>query len=160
MLMPISAGYANSFMGQSSANAYQRASTAFEVAFRGNPWRRLWNKLKRREERPLLDVAQVAPQGTLKAGRYAGLRSVPISQIVGSEGRMRDFSESFRPLQRHTKERWVSVAMARAHGLELPPVALLQIGEAYFVRDGHHRISVAKARGQDSIEAEVTVLVL
>ena len=53
--------------------------------------------------------------------------------------------------------RWLGVAAARDHGKVLPPVVLVQVGGVYFVRDGHHRISVARALGQLDIEAEVTV---
>lgn len=49
------------------------------------------------------------------------------------------------------------MAIARARGIQLPPVDLIQVGEHYFVCDGHHRISVAKAQGQVVIEALVTV---
>jgi hypothetical protein len=89
--------------------------------------------------------------------RDAGVRIVPISQIRGSESRSSDFDRDFNPLQDHNKRRWMSVADARQRGKSLPPVKLVQIGDAYFVRDGHHRISVARAFGQRSIKARVLV---
>ena len=61
----------------------------------------------------------------------------------------------FRPLVNHTRDRWVSIAIARHQGINLPPVELIQVGEEYFVRDGHHRVSVAKTFGQATIEAQV-----
>ncbi|MDQ4075720.1 MAG: chromosome partitioning protein ParB, partial [Chloroflexota bacterium] len=64
----------------------------------------------------------------------------------------------FQPLQEHTKDRWIRIAIAYQMGKPLPPVELLQIGENYFVRDGHHRISVAKARAQKEIEANVLMV--
>src|SRR6266508_3609036 len=73
------------------------------------------------------------------------------------EGRCDDFDVGFHPLKEHTEERWVSVARAQLRGLGLPPVELIQMGDAYFVRDGHHRISVAAALGQQEIDAVVTV---
>jgi len=81
---------------------------------------------------------------------------VSIRDIRGSEGRCGDFDADFRPLQGHTRDRWVGIATAREMGKTLPPVELIQIGDLYFVRDGHHRISVAQAMGQEAIEAEVT----
>jgi hypothetical protein len=81
---------------------------------------------------------------------------VPMDQIQGSEGREHDFDLDFNPLQSHNMDRWVNVAVARQLGISLPPVELVQVGQIYFVRDGHHRISVAKALGQREIEAEVT----
>jgi hypothetical protein len=88
---------------------------------------------------------------------HAGLQLVPIAKIRGSEGRCDDFDADFRPLKSHNRDRWVSVALARSHDVALPPAELVQVNDAYFVRDGHHRISVAKLAGQLEIEAEVTV---
>ena len=78
-----------------------------------------------------------------------------IDQICGSESRAHDFDADFYPLQENTKERWLSIAAATQRGCQLPPVILIQIGESYFVRDGHHRISVARAQGQKTIQAKV-----
>jgi hypothetical protein len=73
---------------------------------------------------------------------------VSSDQIYGSESRVQDFNADINPLQDYTMGRWLSIATAMHRGLELPPVILIQIGELYFVRDGHHRISVARAQGQ------------
>jgi hypothetical protein len=81
---------------------------------------------------------------------------VPISQIGGSEGRVGDFDRDFNPLKDYTRRRWLGIAAARERGKVLPPVSLVQVGDVYFVKDGHHRISVARAVGQDAIEARVT----
>ncbi len=108
--------------------------------------------------RYLLDLEALRAEGRLHGGYDAGLRTVSIRTIRGSEGRSQDFDRSFRPLTPHTQMRWVSLAEAREGGVVLPPVELIQVGQDYFVRDGHHRISVAKAFGQEEIEAEVTVL--
>lgn len=86
---------------------------------------------------------------------YLGLRTVSNRQIRGSETRTQDFDSSFRPLNDRTFFRWSSVARAHRQGVPLPPVDLIKIGETYFVRDGHHRISVAGAFGEQYIEAEV-----
>jgi hypothetical protein len=87
----------------------------------------------------------------------AETRLVPIAQIVGSEGRCGDFDRDFNPLHDHPRERWLRIAAARRRGAPLPPVDLVQVGDLYFVQDGHHRISVARALGQPDIEARVTV---
>ena len=105
----------------------------------------------------LLDLTAVQHAGSAGAHSSAGLCTVPIRQIRGSEGRCHDFDADFRPLQARTRDRWVSIAIAWQRGIILPPVELIQIGDTYFVRDGHHRISVAKAMGQPDIEAVVTV---
>lgn len=88
-------------------------------------------------------------------GRDLGIQTVPIRRIGGSEGRCNDFDRFFRPLQDNTRERWLSVWRAFVNGFPLPPVELVRVGENYFVRDGHHRISVAAALGQLEIEAHV-----
>ena len=92
----------------------------------------------------------------VKDRRSLGNRVVSIDQIKGSEGRSQDFDAKFRPLRRHNRDRWLDVAAAIHMGKALPAVDLIQVGERFYVRDGHHRISVAKAQGQLSIEATVT----
>jgi hypothetical protein len=106
--------------------------------------------------RCLLSLDEVDP-GDVHAWPCEGNQQVPITQIQGSEGRSGDFDREFRPLQDRTRERWLSVAAARQQGKALPPVELIQVGPIYFVRDGHHRISVARALGQQAIEARVLV---
>jgi hypothetical protein len=88
-------------------------------------------------------------------GRYVGIQAVAIAQIVGSEGRVHDFDANFAPLREHTRDRWVRVALARVTNIALPPVQLIHAADGYYVRDGHHRISVARAFGEAYIEAEV-----
>jgi hypothetical protein len=83
--------------------------------------------------------------------------AVPISQIQGSEGKSEEFDAEFRPLKPFSRDRWVSVAVAFLQGKSLPPVELIKVGQQYFVRDGHHRISVARAYGQYDVDAVVTV---
>jgi hypothetical protein len=87
--------------------------------------------------------------------RALGRQTVAITQIVGSEGRAGDFDGAFAPLGAHTRDRWVSVATARWSGKTLPPVQLIRAADGYYVRDGHHRISVARAFGEEFVEAEV-----
>ncbi len=85
---------------------------------------------------------------------------MPINRIKGSEGRSGDFDRDFNPMHDRMIDRWVSVALAQSNGVALPAVELIQLGEDYFVRDGHHRISVARAFGEEYIDAKVTVLKL
>ena len=92
--------------------------------------------------------------------RHVGLKTVSLERIVGSEGRSDDFDCRFRPLRTHTQRRWQSVARAREQDAPLPAIDLIQVGDEYFVRDGNHRVSVAKARGQISIDAHITELMV
>ena len=105
----------------------------------------------------LLSLREVEQSCTLR-GRYdVGTECVPLKKIRGSESRCQDFDAEFNPLQARDEDRWVRVAAAWQTQGELPPVQLIRVGDVYFVRDGHHRISVARQRGQDAIDAEVTV---
>jgi hypothetical protein len=110
--------------------------------------------------RRLLDLTTEVSKRKILRQHYAGSRTVPINRIKGSEGRSGDFDCDFNPLHARTKDRWMSVAMARSQEATLPLVELIQLGDAYFVRDGHHRISVARAFGEDYIDAKVIVLEL
>jgi hypothetical protein len=102
----------------------------------------------------LSESGVACPKNTYHEART---RSVLIREIKGSESRAGDFDRDFNPLRDHNRGRWLNVATARERGRDLPPVALIQIGDAYFVRDGHHRISVAQALGQSTIQATVEV---
>jgi hypothetical protein len=87
---------------------------------------------------------------------YRGVRPVRVAQIVGSATlRYHDFDRAFLPTQARTKTRWRRIDEAYYEDIELPPVQLYQVGEAYFVRDGHHRVSVAREKGQEFIDAEI-----
>jgi hypothetical protein len=105
----------------------------------------------------LLDLAAVTASCTIHNRHYAGIQTVPIEQIRGSEGRCNDFDANFHLLQKQTSSRWQSIESAQQRGVPLPPVELICVGDVYFVRDGHHRISVAAALGQQYIDAEVIV---
>ncbi|GHT72913.1 transcriptional regulator [Spirochaetia bacterium] len=89
---------------------------------------------------------------------YKGMQQVPIKLIVGSEGRYRDFNKYFLPNSEHLRIRWERVDEARLKDIILPPIQLYEIGGVYFVRDGNHRVSVAKTQGVEIIDAEVTSL--
>ncbi len=84
------------------------------------------------------------------------LEEVPLDKIVGSVGRYRDFNNIFLPRNEALQERWARVDAAREGLVGLPPVELLKVGDLYFVKDGNHRVSVARAHDEKSIEAYVT----
>ncbi len=148
-LLANATGYAPEIAAQRAAiarfsNARMDAKKARLVAF-----------LTRRSNRlQALDTATA--DLLISNGHYLGTRTVALSQINGSEARTSDFDRSFHPLSDRTLGRWTSVARAHEAGIPLPAVELIKVGENYFVRDGHHRISVAHAFGEEFIEAEVT----
>ncbi len=85
-----------------------------------------------------------------------GLQVVPLDAIVGSVDRAVDFDRGLRPTSARLRSRWERIAAAQRRGESLPPVSLYKIGDLYFVRDGHHRVSVAKSLGRSDIDAYVT----
>ncbi|RPI33501.1 MAG: hypothetical protein EHM70_05820 [Chloroflexota bacterium] len=103
----------------------------------------------------LMDLGDI-PSDQIVSRHYQGLREVSIDSIRGSMGRCVDFDRHFRPLHDRMRDRWTSVAMARWQDVPLAAVQLIQVGDSYFVQDGHHRISIARALGQITIDAEVT----
>lgn len=110
--------------------------------------------------RSLLDLNTEISNRRILRQHYAESRTVAIHRIKGSEGRSSDFDCDFNPLHTRTRDRWMSIAIARAQGDILPLVELIQLGDDYFVRDGHHRISVAHAFGEEYIDAKVIILEL
>ncbi len=89
---------------------------------------------------------------------YLGMKTIPVDRIIGSEGRYHDFSSAFFPKRDRLKTRWVSVDSALRGDVILPPISVFSLGGWYFVRDGNHRVSVAKATGGAYIDAEVVEL--
>lgn len=89
---------------------------------------------------------------------YLGMRTVEVSKVIGSVGRHRDFDRAFLPSKGDLGERWKRINRLMQGPEELPPVSLFQIGDAYFVRDGNHRVSVARQQKVEMIDAEVVRL--
>jgi hypothetical protein len=118
-------------------------------------WRDLRSRLTRNSNQ-LMTFDQIRKGLSIKGQRDRGLQVVPLDRIVATEEGHRDFDRAFFPRQSRTKDRWVSIAHAHFEQAPLPAVELLKVGEMYVVRDGKHRVSVARARGQDFIDANVT----
>jgi hypothetical protein len=110
------------------------------------------------QKKDLLSPNDVKPLLRPGSARYLGVKEVPISRIVGSEGRYRDFNRKFFPRRKHLKERWARIDMAYYQKRALPLVKLYKISNIYFIQDGNHRVSVARAHGAKWIDAEVIEL--
>jgi hypothetical protein len=91
--------------------------------------------------------------------RDTGQKVVPLDAIVGTVDRARGFDRHFRPTTPEVRARWERIAAAMRRGEAMPPVDLFKVGEAYFVKDGHHRVSVSRALGYDVIDAHVVEVV-
>lgn len=87
---------------------------------------------------------------------HVGVQLIPLDRIVGSVDKVRDFDRRFRPTSDRTRQRWERLAEKSRLGEYLPPISVYQLGDLYFVRDGHHRTSVARALGATEIEADIT----
>jgi len=101
------------------------------------------------------DVSDIL--GVDQNGADTGIQEIPIARIRGSVGRYRDFSQTFLPRRDHLRERWEKVSAA-TYTKGTPPIEVYQLGDAYFVLDGNHRVSIAVQNGADTIEARVIKL--
>ena len=152
--------YPNSHLlgGGYSENIYTRQYNVALSQFRSALTKGKISRLKRRVlHRPdrLYDLDVLKQTLSVRGSCYSGIKVVRIDSIIGSEGRSTDFDMDFRPMSEAARERWVNMAIVYLSRLPLPPIQLIQIGDAYFVRDGHHRISVSRAFGQAAMDAEV-----
>lgn len=99
-------------------------------------------------------MKQLSPEGE----HTVGLKTIPIESIIGSVDRYREFDRHYLPKEAHLDERWVGVRTAQLEGKELPPIQVYKVGDLYFVKDGNHRVSVARRNGQKFIDAYVIEL--
>jgi hypothetical protein len=158
MLAPLATIYDDSVasLGYAGCKSIPAAIQLYDRAFADGRRGQLWSALSRRPNR-LGSLVEATAETAMLDRHDAGVHTVAIERIRGSEGRHGDFDADFRPLQKRTRDRWLSLASARLQGVSIPPIELIQIDETYFVRDGHHRLSVARAIGEEYVEAHVTV---
>ncbi len=109
----------------------------------------------KRESNTLISYADVRDRVTMEGESYRGMQEVPVDNIVGSMDRYRDFDRRFLPKRKNTANRWKSIDRAYYQDVVLPPIQLYKVGDIYFVKDGNHRVSVARERGVAYIDAEV-----
>lgn len=136
----------------------QHVADEFHKARRKGIWRTVISWFTKQCNK-LLSLDQDSLKGSKEGQRYVGLQTVDLDQIVGSTGRSHEFDRAFFPRQTHTMERWISLAKANYRSEAVPPVDLVKVGSSYFVTDGNHRVSVARALGQQHIEAKVVEVI-
>lgn len=107
----------------------------------------------------ILPYEEVIAALGFESERPLGLRVVALDAIVGTVDREREFDRRFRPTSGRVRSRWEHLDAAMRRGESMPPIDLLKVGEIYFVRDGHHRVSVSRALGREDIDAFVTEVV-
>jgi len=121
--------------------------------------RAFWNDVAAflaRRPNELLSFEAVRRALPIYGQSYSGVQEVPVDKIVGTTtNRYTDFDRAFLPSQLRTKTRWKKIDELRLRDVSLPPIQLYKVGDVYFVRDGHHRVSVARQMGQTEIDAEV-----
>jgi len=103
----------------------------------------------------LLPFELVRSQVSLKSASYEGIREIPIDRVIGSVNRYHEFDREFLPKTAESRERWSNVRRTFDRDIGFPPIKVYRVGEAYFVVDGNHRVSVARQLGIKTIEAEV-----
>ena len=136
------------------ANKEHRADADFSEARLQAFWDEIKGFVSRKSTR-LLPFDEVKNKLEICFVSEQGIQTVPIDSIVGSEGRYRSFTRHFLPLEENLRNRWKKVNQAHYSKRNLPPVELYKVGDAYFVKDGHHRVSVARTKGVKHIEALV-----
>lgn len=131
--------------------------STFDKARRREAYHRFARAVARRPSSPLLAFEEVKGRLGFCEQSYIGIRPIPVAAIVGSSGRSQDFDKNFLPRRPDLRERWTAIERAFPEG-GFPPIVVYQLGDSYFVVDGHHRVAIAKLRKQEFIDAEITEL--
>jgi len=111
------------------------------------------------EKIDLLSYGEVLKSLRLQGQVERGRQEIPLDKIIGSVGRYTDFTRDFLPRKSSDSQRWVSVKVATESLMGVPPIEVYKVGDYYFVRDGNHRVSIARQNGQSHIEAYITEVV-
>ncbi len=104
----------------------------------------------------ILTLDEVAGALGRRGERPLGLQTIRLDTIVGTVDSRRDFDRHFRPTSNRVRERWEQLALAQRRGAAIPPIEVYRVGDLHFVNDGHHRVSIAAATGQQTIDAYIT----
>jgi hypothetical protein len=134
-----------------------RAHEDFDSA-RFKAFRRAIRATLTRRSRRLLSLDRVLEAAGLEGKAFGGVREIPLDKVVGSavaEAKAADFDPGFLPVNRRLRDRWTRIYTAMVEGDELPPIDVYKLDDAYYVIDGHHRVSVARNLGRDVINARV-----
>jgi hypothetical protein len=139
----------------------QDAQTDFSRARRRHELAQIARRLRREPDdiNVILPFDEVVEALGWRGERRLGLKTIDLDSIVGTVDRSREFDRDFRPTSRRLRQRWERIAKAMRRGEAMPPIDVLRIGELHFVRDGHHRVSVARQLRLDKIDAYVTEVV-
>jgi hypothetical protein len=131
--------------------------STFKRARRREAYRRLSAIAGRNRSRPLLSLDEVSRRLRAFEQTYIGIRPIPVEDVVGTVSRVDDFDRDFLPKRSKIQERWQSVEQSYPSG-DFPPIVVYELAGRYFVVDGHHRVAIARQRGVEFIDAEITQL--
>lgn len=138
-----------------SGSLIQQSRLDFSQAYQKSFWRSIFSWI-RNENNELLPFEEVLKHIPMRGQNYIGVRQIETDKIIGSVSRYNDFDRAFLPRQTHTRSRWESIDRAHFKQVILPPIDVYKIGEYFFVKDGNHRVSVAREKGQMFVDAFVT----
>ncbi|ROR91933.1 ParB/RepB/Spo0J family partition protein [Nocardioides aurantiacus] len=115
-----------------------------------------WLRADTESAKESLSFSEVVKALGRRGEHSLGIQVIPLDRIVGSVDKVRDFDRRFRPTTDKSRQRWEQIARKTREGHYFPPIDVYKLGNLYFVRDGHHRVSVARSLGTREIEAMVT----
>ena len=138
-----------------SGRSYEQAMQDFRRARQEAALRQLLQRVSGKSDE-LLAYNDVSDKLPITDAVERGLQEIPLNAIVGSVGRAEDFTRDFLPRRDSDAERWAAVKAAVIDMKGWPPIQVYQLGDAYFVKDGNHRVSVARRLGNKTITAYVT----
>jgi hypothetical protein len=132
-------------------------TSTFDKAMRKRARRKLATRLKDEDTQELLPLPEVTRRLRQFEQHHVGIQPIPIRRIVGTVDRSRDFDREFLPRSPQIEDRWKRVERAFPDGT-FPPIVVYEVDGSYFLEDGHHRVAIAKQRGAEFIDAEITQL--
>lgn len=135
----------------------QFVRSTFRKARRREAYRRLSQIAGRNRSRPLLSLDEVSKRLRALEQTYVGIRPIRVADVVGTVSRVDDFDRDFLPKRSKIQERWQNLEQRFPEG-DFPPIVVYEIDGRYFVVDGHHRVAIARQRGIEVIDAEITAL--
>jgi nucleotide-binding universal stress UspA family protein len=139
----------------SSISSYLSALDDFDRLHRRAALDQLWAGLRGQRSAELLSYEDVSRRLKVTGQSASGVQDIPLDAIVGSVGRYHDFTRNFLPKRSQARERWARVRASAEDMVGWPPIQVYQVGDAYFVLDGNHRVSVARELGSRTIQADV-----
>ena len=116
------------------------------------------NGVRNARSKDLLDLDEVRDRLRVVGQVYGGVHPIPVNRVIGSLARPSDFDRDFRPRFRFSQDRLAGLRATFPDGAGMPAIDVHEAGGAYFVTDGHHRVALARERGVDYIDAEITHL--